>query len=337
MTQNEYEQKRAARIERLESAAERATDMGHALVNGAREMASVIPFGQPIMIGHHSEGRDRNYRGRIEGKFRKGFAELDKAEYYQRRAEAAANNTAIFSDDPSAAEKLEEKIARLEKRQDLMRDANKALRKALKTGDDSPLLDLGFSEKAIAELKTPDFCGRIGFANYQLTNNSANIRRLKQRLSTVQANANREEREYSIGQFRIVENPSENRVQLFFPKELLPKVKDRLKAHGFRFSWENTCWQRHLSNGAIYEAKEIAKSCEPPTLEASNCCAEFKATLAKIAAVAGITAEAVYQFWREYSKSCETSDQSAVLGEFVSWYREKLGGDVNALMEAARA
>ena len=39
----------------------------------ARDMASIIPFGQPILVGHHSEKRDRNYRGRIHKKFERSF------------------------------------------------------------------------------------------------------------------------------------------------------------------------------------------------------------------------------------------------------------------------
>lgn len=256
MTQEQYDQKRAARIERLKSAAEKASEAGQALVDGARKMADVIPLGQPILIGHHSEKRDRAYRGRIESRFRKGFAELDKAQYYAALAKSAAENKTIFSDDPSAAEKLEEKIERLEKRQDLMREANKAIR----AKDDDALRELGFSDASIIQLKAPDFCGKVGFADYQLTNNSANIRRLKKRLEQVQAQASREGKEYDIGAFHIVENTDENRVQLFFDKSLLAQVKEQLKSQGFHFSWENTCWQRQLNDPAVYQAQRIAGS-----------------------------------------------------------------------------
>lgn len=52
-------------------------------------MASIIPFGQPILVGHHSEQRDRNYRDRIHNTFGKAFAEQDKAAYYHSKAENA--------------------------------------------------------------------------------------------------------------------------------------------------------------------------------------------------------------------------------------------------------
>ena len=37
---------------------------GRAKVAAGDKALSVIPFGQPILIGHHSEKRDRNYRRR---------------------------------------------------------------------------------------------------------------------------------------------------------------------------------------------------------------------------------------------------------------------------------
>lgn len=48
------------------------------------------PQGQPILIGHYSEGRDRRYRDRIQNKFEKGVEESKKAEYFEQRAAAAS-------------------------------------------------------------------------------------------------------------------------------------------------------------------------------------------------------------------------------------------------------
>lgn len=54
-----------------------------------RVMADSIPLGQPILIGHHSETRDRNYRARMHNHHDKGVEELGKADYHRHRAEAA--------------------------------------------------------------------------------------------------------------------------------------------------------------------------------------------------------------------------------------------------------
>ncbi len=78
-----------AKAERAEMLAEKADRRSDELYNSAKDMASVIPFGQPILVGHHSEKRDRNYRAKIEAKFGKAFAEQDKATYYTSKAEDA--------------------------------------------------------------------------------------------------------------------------------------------------------------------------------------------------------------------------------------------------------
>jgi hypothetical protein len=58
-----------ARVERYEDKAEKANETGEALITQARKMADVIPFGQPILVGHYGEKGDRNYRKRIDNKF----------------------------------------------------------------------------------------------------------------------------------------------------------------------------------------------------------------------------------------------------------------------------
>lgn len=325
-----YEAKREARIERFEDRAANAQDKGEAMVNGARKMADVIPFGQPILVGHHSEKRDRNYRGRIENKFRAGFSELEKAKYYEQRAKSAASNTAIFSDDPAACDKLADKIKRLEERQELMRAANKLFRKADREG----LAELGFSESVIERRLQPDFCGRIGFANFELTNNGANIRRLKLRLGTVEQAQSETTEEKEIGEVRTVDNVPENRFQIFFPGKPSDEIRAELKSHGFRWSPQNGCWQAYRSGK--YWGEQIVNKFFAPKVLMAGCDPLFVARIERLAVIASSTAEAVYGLWREYSAKCQTSDQSALLGEFVEWYKEQLGGNSEALQEAIR-
>jgi hypothetical protein len=86
-------------------------------------MASVIPFGQPV----HGAA-DWRYRERIQDKMRRGWDLHKKAERLREHAEAARRNRVIFSDDPNASEKIADRIAKLEQRQTMMRDANKLVR-----------------------------------------------------------------------------------------------------------------------------------------------------------------------------------------------------------------
>ena len=65
---NHFEEKRAARIQRLIERANKKEAESNFRFEKAHNMASVIPFGQPILVGHHSERRDRNYRNKIHNK-----------------------------------------------------------------------------------------------------------------------------------------------------------------------------------------------------------------------------------------------------------------------------
>ncbi|HXI85305.1 MAG TPA: DUF3560 domain-containing protein [Verrucomicrobiae bacterium] len=88
--QIEVKQERAAeRADRYEDRADKAEESSTALYNRAHSMADCIPLGQPILVGHYSEGRDRRFRDRISKTFERGFEEGDKAKYYERRAVCA--------------------------------------------------------------------------------------------------------------------------------------------------------------------------------------------------------------------------------------------------------
>jgi hypothetical protein len=50
----------------------------------------------------------------------------------------------------------------------------------------------------------------------------------------------------------------------------------------------------------------------------------FRDKLASVGSANGISAEAVYAYWHQYSTDCRNFDQSAIWSEFLSWYREQL-------------
>lgn len=84
------EQERAAlRAERAEKRAEKADKQSDALYQTATEMSNAIPLGQPILVGHHSEQRDRRYRERMYNTMGKSVKEQEKANYYRDKAETA--------------------------------------------------------------------------------------------------------------------------------------------------------------------------------------------------------------------------------------------------------
>ena len=244
---------REHRAERLQERAEKARAEAVRLSSEGSRMAEAIPFGQPILVGHYSEKGDRAYRGRIGAKFEKSAESFDKAEELERRAEAAANNTAIYSDDPEAVKEIDAKLAKMKAMRETMKKCNALIRK----NDRAGLLEIVKNPAKVEELFTPDFCGRVGFADYQLTNLGANIRRLEKRraeLVTLKATGKTER---MVGEVRVVEDPDIARIQLFYPGKPDQATRDNLKRWGFRWAPSEGAWQRNLNNAGRYAAKRV--------------------------------------------------------------------------------
>ena len=176
----------------------------------------------------------------------------------------------IMLGDSNAGERLEDKIAKAERQQELMKAANAAIRKHAKAGPEAQvaaLVALGLREGVAQRLLEPDFAGRIGFADYELTNNNANIRRMKGRLTVVERNQATPETSTEGEHARLEDVPAENRVRLFFPGKPELAIREKLKARGFRWTPSSGCWSAYRNYESIRLAKEIAgveERVEPP-------------------------------------------------------------------------
>lgn len=203
-----------------------------------------------------------NYRGKPERAQSIQRAALEACKKAQERLTTALRRysprATISSDDPDAPEKLAARIAKLEADQAQMKAANRILRwKGVK--DEAKVLALqaeGLPESVARELLTPDQVGRTGFAPWMLTNNNANIRRLRERLELIQRQRLEEE---MIARFdpdalpdveEIVDNVAANRVQIAFFGKPDAEVRDRLKARGFHWSPSAGVWQRQRGQAA---------------------------------------------------------------------------------------
>lgn len=262
---NTYEAKQAARKAAYQAKAahtERQADAAHAQ---AHDMAQAIPFGQPILIGHHAERGDRRYRERIQQGYEKSFELQKKAEHYVEKA-ASVGKGGISSDDPDAIEKLKAKLASLQAWQGAMKKLNSVVRRHAKADPEtciSALVATGLVDDARArELIKPDFMGRIGFAPYQLQNNNANIRRIDQRIKDLEKVADRPELERSGPGYIYREDPQENRAMFLFDGKPAKDTRDVLKRHGFRWSPTRSAWVRQLTGNAQWAAMNVMRALE---------------------------------------------------------------------------
>lgn len=163
----------------------------------------------------------------------------------------------ISSDDPQAVEKLEAKLAALEKHQEMMKAANAAIRMKDPAKGDAKLAELGYTPEDIAKLRKPDFCGRIGYPAYALQNNNANIRRIRGRIAELKKRTESTPEGWEFDGGRVVVNTTENRLQVIFDGKPDADVRTELKGEGFRWAPSQGAWQRQLTDNAMRAARRL--------------------------------------------------------------------------------
>lgn len=125
-------ERREARAARRRKWAASAANTAEEKFRAADKLASVIPLGQPILVGHHSEGHARRDQARIMSA---GFAGVDAQKRAKRHAAKADEidrqlERSVFDDDPDAIERLRERIAENEEKVAEALAINRAFRKA---------------------------------------------------------------------------------------------------------------------------------------------------------------------------------------------------------------
>lgn len=271
---NHYELKQAARRQALKDRAEKLRSQAEQTGKEARQMADCIPFGQPILVGHHSEGRDRRFRGRITRKFQASIELSNRADELEHRAERVGR-AGISSDDPEAVRKLQEKLDALEARQDLMKRVNRAHAAYLKNPASLDKANLSEDRKAMIRNYKPAYSWEPHpFAPFELTNNNATIRQTKARIESLKkaaAEAARIEEEtgepakvQEFDGFTVREDFTENRVMFEFPGKPAEDVRGILKRNGFKWSPFRGAWVRNLNANGRWAASQVVKALTAP-------------------------------------------------------------------------
>lgn len=168
----------------------------------------------------------------------------------------------IMSDDENALAKLRAKLDALERHQAKMKAANAAVRMKDTEAGNAKLHELGYTDDEIRQLRTPDYGGRIGYPTWELSNNNANIHRIRERIAALEKEAQRAaenaDAEPVTGSgYKLVENTEICRIQFIF--DSIPDADTRalLKSSGFRWSPSQGAWQRMLNDNGRYAAQKI--------------------------------------------------------------------------------
>ena len=164
----------------------------------------------------------------------------------------------IQSDDPNAIEKLREKICNAEVLQEHMKIVNAYYRKH-KTLEGCDALNDKEVREITASMARDWRTDPSPFASYELTNNNANIRRMRERLEQLEKAKNTETKEHDINGIRVVENTETMRIQLFFPGKPDDATRTLLKSNGFLWAPSVGAWQRQLTSNGRYACKMVLK------------------------------------------------------------------------------
>jgi hypothetical protein len=263
MDKERYEAKRQARIDRLRYKSQKAKEKAENHKKTSDDLVSYIPFGQPILVGHHSEKAHRNRLERSQNHVFKWVEESGRAADLKQQAISAEKNTSIYDDDPEAIDKLVRKLFKLQKMQEQMKAINKAWRKYDKTNDDSELKNLGYDDQKIIVLKNEIEKSysweKQPYPKWMMSNNNASINSVKKRLDYLDRKSKEVHKETIVDDVKVIENVDENRLQLFFPGKPSDKTRTELKSNGFRWSKYYGCWQRQLNNGARWAGERALK------------------------------------------------------------------------------
>ena len=163
----------------------------------------------------------------------------------------------IRQDDPQAIPKLQKKLDGLEKAQETMKAVNAYYRKH-GTLDGCPHLSPENIENLKADMASGWHYEKKPFQSWELSNNNAEIRRVRQRIESL-TRAN--EVAYVGWEFdggHVEANRDQGRLQVFFDGKPEADARQQLKENGFRWAPSVGAWQRLLNDNAYYASDRIA-------------------------------------------------------------------------------
>jgi len=254
---NAYEQKIEDKKAKYQTMADNAAQRGAVAYKTSHAISEHIPFGQPILVGHHSEKRHRKDIERINSNMQKSIDEDKKKKYYQKKADSYGSH-GISGDDPEAVTKLTSNLLKMETMRDEMKAINKDYKKC--KGDVSLMTTLDDKQKitlAANKERSPGLYGSKLIPDFQLTNLGARIRNTKKRIEELTKKAQDVTTETTVNGVRVVDNVEDNRLQLFFDGKPEDEIRKKLKSNGFRWSPTNGCWQAYRNHRSQYGAKTV--------------------------------------------------------------------------------
>lgn len=162
----------------------------------------------------------------------------------------------ISADDPDAVGKLKEKLENLEELQETMKFVNDYYRKN-GTLDRCPFLTHTQIQKLKSDMESNWHYGTAPYLPWQLSNNSAEIRRVKKRIEELERKADTDYTGWEFGGGYVEVNREDNRLRIFFEEKPGEAARSELKSNGFKWSPKAGAWQRQITANAFHAADRI--------------------------------------------------------------------------------
>ena len=249
----DYDERKQARIDRLENAAKKASRGSTEAFNRSHNMTKDIPLGQP------------NINGALTGVMNKARNATDKscelsnkADYYAEKARAAENNTAISSDDPNCIEKLEQKIETLKIKQEYAKAINAHYRK---NGTCKGFRDITEerAEKLDKSIKESYSWEHRPYPSYELTSINNKIKAAQERIDQIKCVEAMPDEIIKYDLCEIESSTETNRVTITFYERAPETLINELKSNGFKWAYSEGKWQRLRSPYSLRLAKRIVE------------------------------------------------------------------------------
>lgn len=164
---------------------------------------------------------------------------------------------AIRSADPDALDKLRAELADARQWHEMAKAANVILRKH--GAEAKPhLIAAGIRADVVERAMWLAPNGKPW--GLTTTNSNAKIKRIEDRIASLERMKARGTIEKESDGVRIVENAEAARLQLIFPGKPDGETIGKLKENGFRWSPREGAWQRHLNNASRWAAERVLKA-----------------------------------------------------------------------------
>jgi hypothetical protein len=226
-----------ASLERRKAWAGSRKKKSAAAFDSARKATEGIPFGQPILVGHHSESAHRNAIRKSHNAMRKGIEHDEMASHHKSKARGIERQLAgsVFSDDPDALEKLKGRVGYLEEQREMIKLFNKK--------GDTEMLSNSLREH-LAMCVNARQCNGKRFPSYVLSNIGQEINRNKKRIASIESQQRNSAAARKNGGvvIKMTDTGTGSFCEIVFAEKPERGILNELKSNGFR--WGRGSWSK---------------------------------------------------------------------------------------------